>query len=222
MSMISAMVLGADCVEDCDLLRSGQTAAVLGHRVAEPSTLGRSCARYVRARPPARPRGGRVAAPCVGRWRRPGRSATGPSTSTASSPWLCRAGHRVRLHQPARLSPDPGHQGGHRRGAACPPQDGVGEHLARDRSLLRRADRPRRARRCQRPQVAAREPGVLEQADLHQARPGGLAILDRRAPATARARRDRADEIIISSLPKRFRVGYGATCRPRSSSSGCR
>src|SRR5512141_1714448 len=40
MTMISAMALGADCIEDCDLLRSGQTTAVLGHRVAAPSTLG--------------------------------------------------------------------------------------------------------------------------------------------------------------------------------------
>ena len=38
--MVSAMALGADCIEDCDLLRSGQTTAVLGHRVAAPSTLG--------------------------------------------------------------------------------------------------------------------------------------------------------------------------------------
>jgi len=40
MTMISAMALGADCIEDCAVLRSGQTAAVLGHRVAAPSTLG--------------------------------------------------------------------------------------------------------------------------------------------------------------------------------------
>jgi hypothetical protein len=40
MSLVSAMALGADCIEDCDLLRSGQTAAVLGHRVVAPSTLG--------------------------------------------------------------------------------------------------------------------------------------------------------------------------------------
>jgi DDE family transposase len=40
MSLLSAMVLGADCIEDCDILRSGRTAAVLGHRVAAPSTLG--------------------------------------------------------------------------------------------------------------------------------------------------------------------------------------
>ena len=40
MTMISAMALGADCIEDCDVLRSGQTAAVVGHGVAAPSTLG--------------------------------------------------------------------------------------------------------------------------------------------------------------------------------------
>jgi hypothetical protein len=40
MSLVSAMCLGADCFEDCDVLRAGQTRAVLGHRVAAPSTLG--------------------------------------------------------------------------------------------------------------------------------------------------------------------------------------
>ena len=40
MTMVCAMALGADCIEDCDVLRSGQTSAVLGHRVAAPSTLG--------------------------------------------------------------------------------------------------------------------------------------------------------------------------------------
>lgn len=40
MTMLSAMALGADCIEDCGVLRSGQTTAVLGHRVSAPSTLG--------------------------------------------------------------------------------------------------------------------------------------------------------------------------------------
>jgi hypothetical protein len=40
MTLISAMALGADCVDDCDVLRSGRTADVLGHRVMAPSTLG--------------------------------------------------------------------------------------------------------------------------------------------------------------------------------------
>jgi hypothetical protein len=40
MTLLSSMALGADCIDDCDLLRSGRTADVLGHRVLAPSTLG--------------------------------------------------------------------------------------------------------------------------------------------------------------------------------------
>jgi len=40
MTLVSAMALGADCIDDCELLRSGQTGAVLGHGVSAPSTLG--------------------------------------------------------------------------------------------------------------------------------------------------------------------------------------
>jgi hypothetical protein len=40
MSLVHAMLLGADSIDDCDVLRSGRTARVLGHRVMAPSTLG--------------------------------------------------------------------------------------------------------------------------------------------------------------------------------------
>jgi len=40
MTLVSAMALGADCIEDCDMLRAGRTGHVLGHGVAAPSTLG--------------------------------------------------------------------------------------------------------------------------------------------------------------------------------------
>src|SRR5215208_6111050 len=40
MTLVSAMALGADCIENCDLLRAGRTGQVLGHAVAAPSTLG--------------------------------------------------------------------------------------------------------------------------------------------------------------------------------------
>jgi hypothetical protein len=39
MTLLYAMVLGADCIDDCDVLRSGRLSALLG-RVAAPSTLG--------------------------------------------------------------------------------------------------------------------------------------------------------------------------------------
>lgn len=40
MTVIEAMVAGADCIDDVDVLRAGSTATVLGHRVAAPSTIG--------------------------------------------------------------------------------------------------------------------------------------------------------------------------------------
>jgi len=40
MTLIYAMALGADCIDDCDMLRSGRTGALLGGRLAAPSTLG--------------------------------------------------------------------------------------------------------------------------------------------------------------------------------------
>jgi hypothetical protein len=40
MTLVAAMALGADSIDDCDILRAGRTGAVLGHRVAPPSTIG--------------------------------------------------------------------------------------------------------------------------------------------------------------------------------------
>jgi hypothetical protein len=40
LSLLHAMLLGADSIDDCDVLRAGATDAVLGHRVLAPSTLG--------------------------------------------------------------------------------------------------------------------------------------------------------------------------------------
>jgi hypothetical protein len=45
MSLIFAMALGADSIDDCDVLRSGRTRRLLGGWVAAPSTLGSFCAR---------------------------------------------------------------------------------------------------------------------------------------------------------------------------------
>ena len=39
LSLAHAMLLGADCIDDCDILRTGRTEAVLGHRAMAPSTL---------------------------------------------------------------------------------------------------------------------------------------------------------------------------------------
>ena len=40
MTLVSAMTLGADGIDDCDMLRAGRTGQVLGHEVMAPSSLG--------------------------------------------------------------------------------------------------------------------------------------------------------------------------------------
>jgi hypothetical protein len=40
MTLISALLAGADCIDDVDLLRTGATASVIGQWIAAPSTIG--------------------------------------------------------------------------------------------------------------------------------------------------------------------------------------
>jgi len=40
LTLLHSMVVGGDCIDDVDVLRSGLTAEVLGHRVMAPSTVG--------------------------------------------------------------------------------------------------------------------------------------------------------------------------------------
>jgi hypothetical protein len=40
LTLVHALVAGGDCIDDADVLRTGSTAKVLGHRVMAPSTLG--------------------------------------------------------------------------------------------------------------------------------------------------------------------------------------
>lgn len=40
LTLVHSMVVGGDCVDDVDVLRSGSTGEVLGHRVMAPSTVG--------------------------------------------------------------------------------------------------------------------------------------------------------------------------------------
>jgi len=59
MTLIHSMVAGGDCIDDADVLRVGSTAAVLGHRVMAPSTLGTFLPAFTfgpraSARPPGR------------------------------------------------------------------------------------------------------------------------------------------------------------------------
>jgi hypothetical protein len=39
-TLVHSIAIGGDCIDDVDALRWGSTAAVLGHRVLAPSTIG--------------------------------------------------------------------------------------------------------------------------------------------------------------------------------------
>src|SRR4051794_2872131 len=121
MTLVSAMALGADCIDDCDVLRSGRTGSVLGHRVMAPSTLGT----FLRAFTFGHVRQlDRVLDEAIrGAWGAgagPGRRAPGRRCRLVRRrdvrPVKARRG--VRLYPGARLSPDRGGARRHRRGAA--------------------------------------------------------------------------------------------------------
>jgi Transposase DDE domain group 1 len=40
LTLVHAILVGADCIDDADVLRTGSTAEVLGHQVMAPSTIG--------------------------------------------------------------------------------------------------------------------------------------------------------------------------------------
>ena len=40
LTLVHALVVGGDCIDDVELLRCGSTASVLGHRVMAASTVG--------------------------------------------------------------------------------------------------------------------------------------------------------------------------------------
>jgi hypothetical protein len=58
LTLVHAILAGADCIDDADLLRTGQTARVLGHRAMAPSThaMDVPAQLHLRPRPPVGPR----------------------------------------------------------------------------------------------------------------------------------------------------------------------
>ena len=116
MTLVSAFALGADCIDDCDVFRSGQTAAVLGHRVAAPSTLGTFLRSFTFGHVRQLDRVLAIAPHGRGR-REPARAMIGWSlTSTASSArsMAPRSKARVTATPQAWLSPNLRNPRGHR------------------------------------------------------------------------------------------------------------
>ncbi len=67
------MALGADSIDDCDVLRSGASERLLGHKAMAPSTLGTFLRSLAWSRPPARPGSGGVDQAGLGGGCGPGR-----------------------------------------------------------------------------------------------------------------------------------------------------
>lgn len=74
MTVVHSALAGGDSIDDCDVLRAGATAAVLGHSVRAPSTLGT----FLRAVSPG-----------------------GMPASSTRSPVSCSGGHGRRAPAPA-------------------------------------------------------------------------------------------------------------------------
>ena len=110
MTLIFAMVLGADSIDDCDVLRSGRTRRLLGGWVAAPSTLGT----FLRAFTFGHVRQlDRVLGESLARAWRAG-AGPGAERTRGRRRQLHRCGTRVskagclvRVHQTARLPPAP-------------------------------------------------------------------------------------------------------------------
>ena len=148
MALIYAMLLGADCIDDCEVLRAGRTRRLLGGWLPAPSTLGT----FLRAFTFGHVRQlDRVLAETLTRaWRAgagPGHERLvvdvdsfigevhGYEKQGAGFGYTKRRGYHPLLASRA----------GHRRGAARPPAQGASCQPARGAALRGGADRPRRA-----------------------------------------------------------------------------
>ena len=134
MTLVHAILAGADSTEDCDLLRSGSRGNVLGHRVMAASTGG-SCAPSASVTSDSSTGAGRGACPCLEDRGRPGHLSPGDRRRLVRrrGPRQAQAGRRLRLHQSARLPPA-GLARRDRRGPARAQPQGVGQHPAAARA----------------------------------------------------------------------------------------
>ena len=197
MTLISAMALGADCIDDCDVLRAGRTGAVLGHRVAAPSTLGHLPARvHLRARAPARPRA------------RPRRSSEpgAPVPARATSGWSSTSTSFVgEVHGYAKQGAAYGYTRQRGYHPILASRAGTGEVLHvrlrkgsanTSRGALRFVDeliaRVERAG-ASGPKLLRADSGFWNKTIFARLDASGLELLDRGAPAAHGSRRDRAD-----------------------------
>jgi hypothetical protein len=150
LTLLHALVIGGDCIDDADVLRTGFTAAVLGHRVMAPSTLGT----FLRSFTFGHIRQlDRVAETIRGRaWAAGAGPGDGPMTIDLYSTVCEVHGHHkggAAYGYTRVLGYHPGHPGLHRRGAARPPAHRPGGFWSWRGAVRQRDRRAHPARRGQ-------------------------------------------------------------------------
>jgi hypothetical protein len=140
MTLLSAMALGADCIDDCELLRSGRTADIVGHRVMAPSTLGTFLRAFTfgHVRQLDRVLGRAIErAWSAGAGPGAGRLIVDVDSFVGEIFGRAKQGAAFSYTRVRGSHPDPRHPRRQRRGAAHPPAHRVGQHVTRDGPLLR-------------------------------------------------------------------------------------
>ena len=140
MALVFAMVLGADSIDDTDVLRAGRTRRLLGGWMPAPSTLGTFLRAFTFGH--VRQLDALLGEALERAWKAgagPGDGRLGDRRRQFRRRGVrpVEAGRRLRVHQAVGVSPDPRHPGGHSRGVAHPPTQGVGEHAEGDPALHR-------------------------------------------------------------------------------------
>jgi hypothetical protein len=131
MTLILAMVLGTDCIDDCDMLRSGRVSALRGQ--SRPSRLGTFLGAFTFGN--VRQLDRLLAETLTRAWQ--ARAGPGPRRLVVDVDSFigelygrAKQGSRSATPPPARLSPDRRDARRHAGGAAHPAAHGLGEHLA--------------------------------------------------------------------------------------------
>ena len=111
MALIYAMLLGADCIDDCEVLRAGRTRRLLGGWLPAPSTLGTFLRAFTFGH--VRQLDRLLAETLTRAWRAgagPGdeRLVVDVDSFIGEVHGYQEAGRRVRVHQEARVSPAAG------------------------------------------------------------------------------------------------------------------
>lgn len=117
LTLVHAMVAGGSHIDHADVLRSGATGAVLGHRVMALSTLGTFLQAFTFGHIRQLDGGpGRGPAPGLGVRGGPGGRAGRHRRRLhhLRGVWQSQTRRRLWMHEEARLPPDPGHSGLHR------------------------------------------------------------------------------------------------------------